>query len=145
MRRALSKSRHRTTTEAVYEEIHHRPTNRQSFFTQREEQHSGYEDADELLSVGAAPHYYNDISTEGPNEEEQQITPENYDDIITVGLRSRDTENYDDVIIVRQFSNDKADCVQEEYDDVKNVREYMSDMFDYDDVGEEPGKQGGTL
>ncbi|XP_056113537.1 uncharacterized protein LOC130089939 isoform X7 [Rhinichthys klamathensis goyatoka] len=136
MRRALSKSRHRTTTEAVYEEIHHRPTNRQSFFTQRgsvlsEEQHSGYEDADELLS--------------GPNEEEQQITPENYDDIITVGLRSRDTENYDDVIIVRQFSNDKADCVQEEYDDVKNVREYMSDMFDYDDVGEEPGKQGGTL
>ncbi|XP_056113534.1 uncharacterized protein LOC130089939 isoform X5 [Rhinichthys klamathensis goyatoka] len=144
MRRALSKSRHRTTTEAVYEEIHHRPTNRQSFFTQREEQHSGYEDADELLS-GAAPHYYNDISTEGPNEEEQQITPENYDDIITVGLRSRDTENYDDVIIVRQFSNDKADCVQEEYDDVKNVREYMSDMFDYDDVGEEPGKQGGTL
>ncbi|KAG1952921.1 deleted in malignant brain tumors 1 protein-like [Pimephales promelas] len=73
MRRDLSKRRHRTTTEAVYEELRHRPSNRQSFVTQRgsvlsEEQHSGYEDADELLSVGAAPHYHNDITTEGPNE-----------------------------------------------------------------------------
>ncbi|KAL0148678.1 hypothetical protein M9458_056005, partial [Cirrhinus mrigala] len=55
MRRALSKRRHRTTTEAVYEEIQNRPTNGNSLFTQRgsvlsEEQHSGYEDADELLS-----------------------------------------------------------------------------------------------
>ncbi|RXN16536.1 scavenger receptor cysteine-rich type 1 M130-like protein [Labeo rohita] len=76
MRRALSKRRHRTTTEAVYEEIQHKPTNRHSLFTQRddlpenyddvviirqfsndkagslisEELHSGYEDADELLS-----------------------------------------------------------------------------------------------
>ncbi|XP_048012181.1 scavenger receptor cysteine-rich type 1 protein M130-like [Megalobrama amblycephala] len=131
MRRALSKRRHRSTTEAVYEELH-RPTHRHSFFTQRgsvlsEEQHSEYEDADELLS------------------EEQQVTPENYDDVITVGLRPHDTENYDDVIFVQQFSNDKADGVQEDYDDVKNAREYMSDMFDYDDVGEEPGKQGGTV
>ncbi|XP_067248300.1 scavenger receptor cysteine-rich type 1 protein M130-like [Chanodichthys erythropterus] len=51
MRRALSKRRHRSTTEAVYEEIHHR----HNHFTQRgslisEELHSGYEDADELLS-----------------------------------------------------------------------------------------------
>ncbi|XP_051745874.1 uncharacterized protein LOC127510412 [Ctenopharyngodon idella] len=109
MRRALSKRRHRSTTEGIYEEIHHRPTNRQGLFTQRgsvlsEEQHSGYEDADELLSG-----------------------------------------NYDDVIIVQQFSNDKADGVQEDYDDVKSVREYMSDLIDYDDVGEEPGKQGGTV
>ncbi|RXN39090.1 scavenger receptor cysteine-rich type 1 M130-like protein [Labeo rohita] len=77
---ALSKRRHRTTTEAVYEEIQHKPTNRHSLFTQREE---------------------------------QQITPENYDDVITVGLRHHGTgdlpENYDDVVIIRQFSNDKAD------------------------------------
>ncbi|XP_016377169.1 scavenger receptor cysteine-rich type 1 protein M130-like, partial [Sinocyclocheilus rhinocerous] len=136
MRRALSKRRHRTTTEAVYEEIQHRPTNTHSLFTQRgsvlsEEQHSGYEDADELLS------------------EEQQITPENYDDVITAGVRHHATddlpENYDDVVIIRQFSSDKAGGVQEEYDDVKNVREYMSDMFDYDDVEEEPGKQAGAV
>ncbi|XP_059360618.1 antigen WC1.1 [Carassius carassius] len=51
MRRALSKRRHRTMSEAVYEEIQHR----HNHFTQRgslisEELHSGYEDADELLS-----------------------------------------------------------------------------------------------
>ncbi|RXN30196.1 scavenger receptor cysteine-rich type 1 M130-like protein [Labeo rohita] len=76
MRRALSKRRQRTTTEAVYEEIQHKPTNRQSFFIQRgsvlaEEQHSGYEDADELLSassaLGAVPDYINDATTaKGP-------------------------------------------------------------------------------
>ncbi|KAL1275648.1 hypothetical protein QQF64_035271, partial [Cirrhinus molitorella] len=115
MRRALSKRKHRTTTDAVYEEIQHKPTNRHSLFTQRgsflsEEQHSGYEDADELLS------------------EEQQITPENYDDVITAGLGPHATddlpENYDDVVVIRQFSNDKSD---------------------YDDVEEEPGKQAGTV
>ncbi|RXN37250.1 scavenger receptor cysteine-rich type 1 M130-like protein [Labeo rohita] len=52
MRRALSK-RHRMTTEAVYEEIQNRPTNKHRLFTQRgsvvyEEQHSGYEDAEFL-------------------------------------------------------------------------------------------------
>ncbi|XP_026118466.1 scavenger receptor cysteine-rich type 1 protein M130-like [Carassius auratus] len=51
-------------------------------------------------------------------------------------------ENYDDVVIVRQLSSDKPEGVHEEYDDVKNVSEYMSDMFDYDDVEEEPGKTG---
>ncbi|XP_016412850.1 scavenger receptor cysteine-rich type 1 protein M130-like [Sinocyclocheilus rhinocerous] len=100
-------------TEAVYEEIQHRPTNRHSLFTQRGSVVSGYEDADELLS----------------------------DDL---------PENYDDVVIVPQFCNDKAvatfisEGVQEEYDDVKNVREYMSDMFDYDDVEEDPVKRGWT-
>ncbi|RXN36685.1 scavenger receptor cysteine-rich type 1 M130-like protein [Labeo rohita] len=98
MRRALSKRRHRTTTEAVYEEIQRKPTNRHSLFTQRgsvlaEEQHSGYEDADELLS------------------EEQKVTPENYDDVVTVGLRHYHDavpENYDDVIIVPQFCSNNA-------------------------------------
>ncbi|XP_073726207.1 scavenger receptor cysteine-rich type 1 protein M130-like [Misgurnus anguillicaudatus] len=51
----LFKRRHWAQTEAVYEEIDHRHTNRESQFTQRvslisEEQHSGYEVADELLS-----------------------------------------------------------------------------------------------
>uniref|UniRef100_A0A9J8A328 SRCR domain-containing protein n=1 Tax=Cyprinus carpio carpio TaxID=630221 RepID=A0A9J8A328_CYPCA len=127
MRRAVSKMRQRTTTEAVYEEIQHR----HNHFTQRgsvlsEEQHSGYEDADELLS------------------EEQQITPEHYDEVITAGVRHHATdglpEDYDDVVIIRQFSSDKAEGVLEEYDDVKNVTEYMCDIFDYDDVEEEPGK-----
>ncbi|XP_073726148.1 scavenger receptor cysteine-rich type 1 protein M130-like [Misgurnus anguillicaudatus] len=47
MRRALSKRRHRTQTEAVYEEIDHRHTNTQRGSLISEEQHSGYEDADE--------------------------------------------------------------------------------------------------
>ncbi|KAL1275635.1 hypothetical protein QQF64_035258 [Cirrhinus molitorella] len=149
MRRALSKRKHRTTTDAVYEEIQHKPTNRHSLFTQRgsflsEEQHSGYEDAEELLSAQSAvtPEYNNDLSTTKGLTEEQQITPENYDDVITAGLGPHATdelpENYDDVVVIREFSSDKADGVQEEYDDVKNVREYMSDMFDYDDVEEDP-------
>ncbi|RXN37807.1 scavenger receptor cysteine-rich type 1 M130-like protein [Labeo rohita] len=143
MRRALSKRRHRMTTEAVYEEIQHRPTNRQSLFTQRgsvrsEEQHSAYEDADELLSaksgVAVTADYYNDsIIAEGPTE--QKITPENYNDIITVGLRHRATDGlpevYDDIVIVRQFSKDKGEGFKKEYDNVKNVY--------YDNVGEEPG------
>ncbi|XP_048011949.1 scavenger receptor cysteine-rich type 1 protein M130-like isoform X2 [Megalobrama amblycephala] len=137
MRRALSKRRHKSTTEAVYEELHRRPTNRHSFFTQRgsvlsTEQHSGYEDADKLLSansaVGATPDYDDVTTTEGPTVE-QQNTPENYDDVIIAEQRHHATddsaENYDDVVIVRQFSNDKKEGDQEEYDDVKNVGEYL--------------------
>ncbi|RXN04167.1 scavenger receptor cysteine-rich type 1 M130-like protein [Labeo rohita] len=90
MRRALSKRRDKTTTEAVYEEIQQRPNNRQSLLTQRgsalsEEQHSGYEDADKLLS-GVTPDYYNEVTTMRDTKN---------------GL----SENYDDVVIVQQFSN----------------------------------------
>ncbi|RXN36778.1 scavenger receptor cysteine-rich type 1 M130-like protein [Labeo rohita] len=95
-----------------------------------EELHSGYEDADELLSArsakGVTPEYHNDFTaTKGPTDDEP--------------------ENYDDVVIIPQFSSDKAGGVQEEYDDVKNVREYRSDMFDYDDVEDDPEKQTGTV
>ncbi|XP_026097796.1 deleted in malignant brain tumors 1 protein-like, partial [Carassius auratus] len=154
MRRALSKRRNKMKTEAVYEEIQHRSTNRHSLFTQRGsvfsgEQHSGYEDADELLSAERTkPEYHNDFSSIEAPTEKQQITSENYDDVITAGLRHATDdlpENYDDVIIIRQFSNDNKEGVQEEYDDVKNVSEYMSDMFDYDDVEEDPGKQTGAV
>ncbi|XP_073693839.1 scavenger receptor cysteine-rich type 1 protein M130-like [Garra rufa] len=64
MRRSLSKRRHRTTTDAIYEEIQHR----HSHFTQREsliseELHSGYEDADELLSANEfKTAYYDDVT-----------------------------------------------------------------------------------
>ncbi|KTF80522.1 hypothetical protein cypCar_00048185 [Cyprinus carpio] len=64
MRRALSKRRHRTTSEALYEEIQHR----HNHFTQRgslisEELHSGYEDADELLSAKEfKTAYYDDVT-----------------------------------------------------------------------------------
>ncbi|RXN32973.1 scavenger receptor cysteine-rich type 1 M130-like protein [Labeo rohita] len=123
MRRALSKRRHRTTTEAVYEEIQHRPTNRHSLLTQRgsvlsEEHHSGYEDADELQSanstVEATPDYCNEVTS---TTEEQQVTPENYDDIITVGLRHCDDlpENYDDVVTVRQLSSGKTENQNHKY------------------------------
>ncbi|XP_073693818.1 scavenger receptor cysteine-rich type 1 protein M130-like [Garra rufa] len=93
MRRALSKRRHRTMTEAVYEEIQHR----HNHFTQRgsvfsEQQHSGYEDADEFLSesaIGVSP-YYNNVTT-GPTG-----------DI---------SESYDDVVIIRQLSNNNKAVV----------------------------------
>ncbi|CAM4563960.1 unnamed protein product [Leuciscus chuanchicus] len=150
MRRALSKRRHRTTTEAVYEEIHHR----HNHFTQRgslisEELHSGYEDADELLSAKdfktvyyddvtnnsglkeemkeITPGYYDDVITDGLKpERESEDTPESYDDVITNGQNSIKKvdapENYDDVIIIRQSAQEG---VQEEYDDVMNVTEDM--------------------
>ncbi|CAM4564086.1 unnamed protein product [Leuciscus chuanchicus] len=142
--------RHRTTTEAVYEEIHHR----HNHFTQRgslisEELHSGYENADELLSANdfktvyyddvtnnsglkeemkeITPGYYDDVITDGLKpERESEDTPESYDDVITNGQNSIKKvdapENYDDVIIIRQRAQEG---VQEEYDDVMNVTEDM--------------------
>ncbi|KAL1275577.1 hypothetical protein QQF64_035200 [Cirrhinus molitorella] len=125
MRRALSKRRHRTLTEAVYEEILRKQRGR----LLSTEQHSGYENADEHLSAhsppGAVLDYYNDVTiTKGPTDE----LP----------------DNYDDVVIVPQFCSDKAEGVQEEYEDMKNVREYMSDISDYDDVEQKSRKHEET-
>ncbi|XP_051543949.1 deleted in malignant brain tumors 1 protein-like [Myxocyprinus asiaticus] len=159
MRRALSKRRHKTQTEAVYEEINHRLiTNKDKHITQRgrvlsEEQHSGYEDADEILSaksaVGDSSGHYDDVTTTKVPKEEQQDTPETYDDAITAGLRHCATddipENYDDVVIVRHLSNNKTEGVQEEYDDVRDVSEDVRNLFDYDDVGKVPGKHEETV
>ncbi|XP_073693822.1 scavenger receptor cysteine-rich type 1 protein M130-like [Garra rufa] len=127
MRRALSERRCKMMTEAVYEEIQNRPNH----FTQRgsvfsEEQHSGYEDADEFLSESATEvtPYYNDVTTDPTG------------DI---------SESYDDVVIIRQLSK-KAEGDLEEYDDVMNVSEDVQDLSaDYDYLREEPGKQGGTV
>ncbi|KAL1275619.1 hypothetical protein QQF64_035242 [Cirrhinus molitorella] len=167
MRRALSKRRHRMTTDAVYEEIQHR----HKHFTQRgslisEELHSGYENADELLSAKEFKTAYYDDVTNGSvlKEEMKEITAGYYDDVITDELkpdRETDTpdyddvmtsgqnsdikkvkspENYDDVIINRQSSHGVTEAVQEEYDDVMSVSEDVRNLLDYDDVEEESNK-----
>ncbi|XP_073668142.1 antigen WC1.1-like [Paramisgurnus dabryanus] len=175
MRRALSKRRHRTQTEAVYEEIDHRHTNTHKHFTQRgslisEEQHSGYEDADELLSAKdykieyyddvsngsdlkeemvkkVSAEYYDDVITDGLKaDSETEDTLEQYDDVITTGQNSDlQKESYDDVIINGQNFQGVIEGVQEEYDDVKNDSEDVTNLLYYDDVGEEPNKVGGTV
>ncbi|KAG1952922.1 deleted in malignant brain tumors 1 protein-like [Pimephales promelas] len=108
MRRDLSKRRHKMTTEAVYEEIHHRPTNRQSFFTKGED----------------TPGSYDDVITSVQNQNS--------------GIKEVDMpENYDDVIINEQAPQGVTEGDQEEYDDVKNSNEDYRNLLDYDDVGEE--------
>ncbi|XP_016431521.1 scavenger receptor cysteine-rich type 1 protein M130-like [Sinocyclocheilus rhinocerous] len=175
MRRALSKRRHRTTTEAVYEEIQHR----HNHFTQRgslisEELHSGYEDADDLLSAKEfktayyddvtndsslkeemlkeiTPGYYDDVITDGLKpDRETEDTPESYDDVMTSGqnsdIKKVDTpENYDDVIINRRISQGVTERVQEEYDDVMSVSEDVRNLLDYDDVEEEVNKESVSM
>uniref|UniRef100_A0A9J8BSH9 SRCR domain-containing protein n=1 Tax=Cyprinus carpio carpio TaxID=630221 RepID=A0A9J8BSH9_CYPCA len=176
MRRALSKRRHRTMSEAIYEDIQHR----HNHFTQRagslisEELHSGYKDADELLSAKEIKTAYYDDVTNGSGLKEEmvkEITPGYYDDVITVGLKpDRETEdtpesyddvmtsgqnsdikkvntqeNYDDVIINRPSSQRITDGVQEVYDDVMSVSEDVRNLLDYDDVEEESNKEGGHL
>ncbi|XP_057184786.1 scavenger receptor cysteine-rich type 1 protein M130-like [Triplophysa rosa] len=82
MRRALSKRRHWTQTEAVYEEIEHR--HKHKHFSQRgslisEDLHSGCEDADDSLS--AKEHnteYYDGVTNDSDLNE-------NYDDVIIFG------------------------------------------------------------
>ncbi|KTF75274.1 hypothetical protein cypCar_00038357 [Cyprinus carpio] len=59
MRRALSKRRHRTMSEAVYEEIQHR----HNHFTQRGS-HILCVDAEEMVKE-ITPGYYNDVITDG--------------------------------------------------------------------------------
>ncbi|XP_048011963.1 scavenger receptor cysteine-rich type 1 protein M130-like isoform X2 [Megalobrama amblycephala] len=127
MRRALSKRRHGSTTEAVYEEIHHRPSNRHSLFTQRDR-------ANEIT-----PEYYDDVITDGLKpERETEDTLGSYDDVTTNEQNSVDMpENYDDVIINGQDSQGVTEGDQEEYDDVKNISEDERNLLDYDDVGEE--------
>ncbi|RXN04222.1 scavenger receptor cysteine-rich type 1 M130-like protein [Labeo rohita] len=140
MRRALSKRRHRMMTEAVYEEIQHR----HNHFTQRvslisEELHSGYENADELLSAEELKTAYYDDVTNGSGLKEEmvkEITPGYYDDVITDGLKpDRETEDtpesYDDVMTSGQNSDIKKEGVQEQYDDVIIVSEDVRNLLDW--------------
>ncbi|KAA0720892.1 Scavenger receptor cysteine-rich type 1 protein M130 [Triplophysa tibetana] len=169
MRRALSKRRHWTQTEAVYEELEPRHKNRH--FSQRgslisEEQYSGYEDVeDDFLSdkkynieyyddviSGSDPkeemvknvpaEYYDDVITDGLKaDSETENTVEKYDDVNTTGQNSDlEKENYDDVINGQNFQD--LIGVHEEYDDMKNDREDVTNVLDYDDVGEESHNVG---
>ncbi|RXN12588.1 scavenger receptor cysteine-rich type 1 M130-like protein [Labeo rohita] len=87
MRRALSKRRHRTMTETVYEEIQHR----HNHFTQRE------------MVNEITPEYYDDVITDGLKPDHETVdTPEHYDDVIinrqeSQGVTEADQEEYDDV------------------------------------------------
>ncbi|RXN34734.1 scavenger receptor cysteine-rich type 1 M130-like protein [Labeo rohita] len=106
MRRVLSKRRHRMTTEAIYEEIQHKPTNRHSLLTQRE------------MVNEITPENY-DVITDGLKpDHETEDTPESYDDVITLGHKF-----------------DIKEGNQEEYDDVKNSSEDEKNLLDYDDIG----------
>nr|XP_021330850.1 scavenger receptor cysteine-rich type 1 protein M130-like [Danio rerio] len=168
MRRALSKRRHRTTTEAVYEEIQHKHkhfTHRESLIS--EELHSGYEDADDLLSEKEfRTAYYDDVTSNSGLKEEKmkENTLGYYDDVITDGLKpDYETENtpesYDDVMTSEQSSITKVNTAesyddviingqretegdQEEYDDVS---EDVTNLLDYDDVDEELNEEGETF
>ncbi|RXN14728.1 scavenger receptor cysteine-rich type 1 M130-like protein [Labeo rohita] len=146
MRRALSKRRHRMTSEAIYEEIQHR----HNHFTQRgslisEELHSGYENADEFLSaVEFKTAYYDDV-TNGSGLKED--TPENYDDAITSGQNSdikkvNTPENYDNAIIIRPSSQGVTEGVQEEYDDVTSVSEDVRNLLEFKEIRLTEGCEG---
>ncbi|KAL1275604.1 hypothetical protein QQF64_035227 [Cirrhinus molitorella] len=135
MRRALSKRRHRTMTEAVYEEIQHKPINRHSLFTQKEE-----------MVNEITPEYYDDVITDGLKPDHETDTPESYDDVISLGHNSDikvDTpEYYDDVIINEQDSQGITEGDQKEYDDVENCNEDARNLLDYDDVEEKSQNEG---
>ncbi|XP_036416386.1 scavenger receptor cysteine-rich type 1 protein M130-like [Colossoma macropomum] len=122
LRRVLSKRKHKTLTEAVYEEIDQRliakrTTKKGSILS--EEQHSRYEDVDEeLLSAKAVneekAEYYDDVSTRSlKSEVGTRDTPENYDDVISAGQTTArgamyTPESYDDVITPGQDFGDSA-------------------------------------
>ncbi|XP_066524958.1 scavenger receptor cysteine-rich type 1 protein M130-like [Hoplias malabaricus] len=148
LRKVLFKRRHKTQTEAVYEEIDHRHITKRNDLTQNENilseaQHSGYEDVDEkLLSETSATdkktEYYDDAVTSG-------LTGENYDDVITAGLISYSAAEdlremtYDDIISADLNSAEGAEDVTENYDDAvptepsSNI-DTMNTAKDYDDV-----------
>ncbi|XP_057184781.1 scavenger receptor cysteine-rich type 1 protein M160-like, partial [Triplophysa rosa] len=123
MRRALSKRRHVAKTEAVYEEIDHRHTNRHKHFTQRgslisEKQHS--EDADESFSECD-----NEVTNSSGIKGEQTGNSGYYNDVNTDGLTvdhetADASEHYDDVVIIRQ-NVQGINEEDQEYDDVKNI------------------------
>ncbi|XP_030644140.1 antigen WC1.1-like [Chanos chanos] len=95
---ALSKRKHMTLPDAVYEEIDHRFLTKRSSNTVQsgralsEEQNSGYEDVgeEELLSeslIEEKAEYYDDAKTTSDRTKEMLTldSPESYDDVITSG------------------------------------------------------------
>ncbi|XP_066515937.1 antigen WC1.1-like [Hoplias malabaricus] len=141
LRRVLSKRRHETLTEAVYEEIDHRHFTKRIPSTQRgsilsEEQCSGYEDVDEeMLSAKSVTEekaeYYDDAAPSGLivsvflfdfGETEKEDTAESYDDVLTAGQISESaaedvSQIYDIVISADQNSPGGTEDMTENYDD----------------------------
>ncbi|XP_030644158.1 scavenger receptor cysteine-rich type 1 protein M130-like [Chanos chanos] len=116
---ALSKRKHMTLPDAVYEEIDHRLlTKRSSNTVQRgralsEGQNSGYEDVgeEELLSeslIEEKAEYYDDAKTTSDLTEENvtEAPPERYDDVITVGKKSGSVTELTGIKISLEFSDD---------------------------------------
>ncbi|KAL7882609.1 hypothetical protein SRHO_G00002670 [Serrasalmus rhombeus] len=141
LRRGLSKRKHKTQTEAVYEEIDQRiiakrMTEKGSILS--EEQHSGYEDVDEeLLSEKAVneekAEYYDDVTTSGlKSEAGTRDAPENYDDVISAGqTTAREAKNeveiYDDAIPAGENLHFTTVYTPENYDDVITARQDFGD------------------
>ncbi|KAL7882619.1 hypothetical protein SRHO_G00002770 [Serrasalmus rhombeus] len=132
LRRVLSKRKHKTQTEAVYEEIDQRiiakrMTEKVNILS--EEQHSGYEDVDEeLLSAKAVneekAEYYDDASTRSlKSDVGTRDTPDTYDDVISAGhTTTREAKNkvelYDDAVPAGENLQVTAVYTPENYDDV---------------------------
>ncbi|XP_066524608.1 antigen WC1.1-like [Hoplias malabaricus] len=129
LRRVLSKRRHKTLTEAVYEEIDRRHITKRIDSTQRgrihsEGQYSAYEDVDEEIFSGSIHSETQHSGYEDVDEEllsAKSVTgvkTEYYDDVTTPSglIAKEDTEdNYDDVITPGQI-NSAAEDVSENYD-----------------------------
>ncbi|KAL6460140.1 hypothetical protein MHYP_G00318990 [Metynnis hypsauchen] len=112
LRRVLSKRRHTTLTEAVYEEIERRFNTKRNDSTRR---------AKSLPGVNAE--YYDDVTTSGLiSETAKEDTAESYDDVITAGQISDSeaedvAESYDDVITADQSSAAVTEDMTDIYDD----------------------------
>ncbi|XP_037393980.1 scavenger receptor cysteine-rich type 1 protein M130-like [Pygocentrus nattereri] len=148
LRRVLSKRKHKTQTEAVYEEIDQRiiakrTTKKVNILS--EEQHSGYEDVDEeLLSAKAVneekAEYYDDASTRSlKSEVGTRDTPDTYDDVISAGhTTTREAKNkvelYDDAVPAGKNLQVTAVYKPENYDDVITPGQDFGDSAGYDDV-----------
>ncbi|KAL7828063.1 hypothetical protein AOLI_G00312150 [Acnodon oligacanthus] len=151
LRRVLSKRKHKTLTEAVYEEIDQRliakrMTKKGGILS--EEQHSGYEDVDEeLLSAKAVneekTEYYDDASTRSlKSVVGTRDTTENYDDVISARHTTREAKNkveiYDDAIP----AGGNLHVTAENYDDVITPGQDFGDSAGYDGVVEVSEKEG---
>ncbi|KAL7882622.1 hypothetical protein SRHO_G00002800 [Serrasalmus rhombeus] len=148
LRRVLSKRKHKTQTEAVYEEIDQRiiakrMTEKVNILS--EEQHSGYEDVDEeLLSAKAVneekAEYYDDASTRSlKSDVGTRDTPDTYDDVISAGhTTTREAKNkvelYDDAVPAGENLQVTAVYTPENYDDVITPGQDFGDSAGYDDV-----------
>ncbi|KAG7320648.1 hypothetical protein KOW79_016501, partial [Hemibagrus wyckioides] len=160
LRRVVSRTRRKTESEAVYEEINHRYMARRiTSFTQRgsllsEEQHSGYEDVDdELLSVksgmGEKAEYYDDVidTSDIISDPGRVDPPEDYDDAVTAGpipdhVDEDEAENYDDAITADQKSVILTEDVSENYDDAVTTETNPNIITEFKEIRLSEGCEG---